>query len=148
MCLCRSQQPLVEPALLVSTVGGTATKPVTVLVSPFPLSPPHVLLSSQAGSLLPWEFLKTSGLSALCPLPPALQVFPRFCLPRSGVLFKSLLECHFIPRGSPVVQWPRGGPLWSDKGEHPCYLNMQMHPPMRLLIPLLSPFFVIYHLLI
>lgn len=78
MCLCRSQQPLVEPALLVSTVGGTATKPVTVLVSPFPLSSsrPPVQPGWRLTALrIPWE---NPGLSALCPLLPALQVFPCF----------------------------------------------------------------------
>lgn len=68
------------------------------------------------------------------------------CLPQSGVLSKSLLECHFIPEAALWFNGPVGGPLWSDKGEYPCNLNMQMHPPMRLLIPLL--FLVIYHLLI
>ena len=148
MCLCRSQQPLVEPALLVSTVGGAATKPVIVLASPFPLS--SLLTSSCPARLAPYCSENSLGKpwsKRFLPAATSASNLPLLlCLPQSGVLSKSLLECHFIPEAALWFNGPVGGPLWSDKGEYPCYLNMQMHPPMRLLIPLL--FLVIYHLLI
>ena len=73
---------------------------VTVLASPLPLSSsrPPVQPSWLLTALrIPWENpgLRASAATAAS-YPPLL-----LCLPHSGVLSKSLLECHFIPEAAP-----------------------------------------------
>lgn len=92
-----------EPALFMLTVGGTATK-CHVLASPLPLSSscppvqPRWLLTALR---IPWENpgLRASTATTASYLPLLL------CLPHSGVLSKSLLECHFIPE---AASWYNG----------------------------------------
>lgn len=75
MCLCRSQQPLVEPAIVgVHCWKGTATKPVCSGLT-LSLSSSRPPCPARLAPYCPENSWENPGPSALCPLLPAL-VFP------------------------------------------------------------------------
>ena len=93
-------------------------QPQNVTFWPHPCHfPPHVLLSSQVGSLLLWEF-PGETLAWELPLLPLLHIFPYFSAYLTLVSFLS--PCWNVilslrqPRGTmatmAIVQWPCGRP--------------------------------------